>query len=139
MKRTLFEVILVLALIGAGVFGWTNMKGNQKATGQLTELQAASEEAAKAVAEKEAAIKAAEEEMTALREEMAPLEGQVQQLAAVKAAMANGVTLTDLEAAYKSQKNLSAERQVGLGALRMLTKGAEDPVAVEAFLTHLVK
>jgi carbonic anhydrase len=38
-----------------------------------------------------------------------------------------------LEAAYKSQKNLSAERQVGLGALRMLTKGAEDPVAVEAF------
>jgi carbonic anhydrase len=133
MKRTLFEVILALALIGAGAFGWTNWKGNQKATGQLTELQTASEAATKAVGEKEAAIKAAEEEMSALREEMAPLEGQAQQLAAVKAAMANGITLTDLEAAYKSQKNLSAERQVGLGALRMLTKGADDPVAVEAF------
>ncbi len=133
MKRTIFEVILALALIGAGAFGWTNLKGNQKATAQLTELQAASDEATKAVGEKEAAIKAAEEEMSALREEMAPLEGQVQQLSAVKAAMATGVTLADLEAAYKSQKNLSAERQVGLGALRMLTKGADDPVAIESF------
>ena len=133
MKRTIVEVILALALIGSGFFGWTNWKGNQKATSQLTELQAASEEATKAVGEKDTAIKAAEEEMSALRAEMAPLESQVQQLVAVKAAMANGATLADLEAAYKSQKNLSAERQVGLGALRMLTKGAEDPVAVEAF------
>jgi len=133
MKRTIFEVILALALIGAGAFGWTNWKGNQKAAAQLTELQAASEETTKTVGKKEAAIKAAEEEMSALREEMAPLEVQVQQLIAVKSAMANGTTLADLEAAYKSQKNLSAERQVGLGALRMLTKGADDPVAVEAF------
>ena len=133
MKRTIFEVILALALIGSGAFGWTNWKGNQKATSQLTELTAASEEAAKAATEKDAAVKAAEEEMTALREEMAPLEGQAQQLAAVKAAMANGTTLADLEAAYKSQKNLSAERQVGLGALRMLTKGADNPAAIESF------
>ena len=133
MKRTIIEVILALALVGAGAFGWTNFKGNQKATGQLTELKAASEEATKAVADKEAAIKAAEAEMATLREEMAPLEGQAQQLAAVKAAMANGATLADLEAAYKTQKNLSAERQVGLGALRMLTKGAEDPAAIESF------
>lgn len=133
MKRTIIEVILALALVGAGAFGWINWKGNQKATGQLTELKAASEEATKAAAEKEAAVKAAEEEMAALREEMAPLESQAQQFAAVKAAMANGATLADLEAAYKSQKSLSAERQVGLGALRMLTKGTEDPAAMEAF------
>ncbi|MDH4478978.1 MAG: carbonic anhydrase family protein [Rhodoferax sp.] len=133
MKRTIAEVILALALIGAGAFGWTNWKSNQSAKGQLTELQAASEEATKAAAEKEAAVKAAEVEMSALRAELAPLEGQAQQLAAVKSAMANGTTLADLEAAYKTQKNLSAERQVGLGALRMLTKGAEDPAAMEAF------
>jgi len=133
MKRTIFEVILALALIGSGVFGWNNWKTNQKTTGQLTELQAASEEATKAAGEKDASIKAAEEEMSALRAEMMPLETQAQQLAAVKAAMANGATLADLEAAYKSKKDLSPERQVGLGALRMLTKGAEDPVAVEAF------
>jgi len=133
MKRTIFEVILALALIGSGVFGWNNWKTNQKTTGQLTELQAASEEATKAAGEKDASIKAAEEEMSALRAEMMPLETQAQQLAAVKAAMANGATLADLEATYKSKKDLSPERQVGLGALRMLTKGAEDPVAVEAF------
>jgi len=133
MKRTLIEVFLVLALIGAGAFGWTNWKGNQKASSQLTELTAANEVATKAAAEKEAGIKAAEEEMSALREEMAPLEVQAQQLAAVKAALANGATLTDLEAAYKSQKNLSAERYVGLGALRMLTKGAQDPTTLESF------
>ena len=117
MKRIIFEVILALALAGAGAFGWTSWKQNQSATGQITALKAASEEASKAAADKAATVKAAEEEMTALRAEMAPLEGQAQQLAAVKAAMANGTTLTDLEAAYKSQKKLSAERQAGLGAV----------------------
>ena len=133
MKRIIFEVILALALAGAGAFGWTSWKQNQSATGQITALKAASEEASKAAADKAATVKAAEEEMTALRAEMAPLEGQAQQLAAVKAAMANGTTLTDLEAAYKSQKKLSAERQAGLGAVRMLTKGADDPATLEAF------
>ncbi len=133
MKRTIVEVILALALVGAGFFGWTNWKQNQAATGQVATLKAASEEATKAAADTAGAVKAAETEMAALREEMAPLEGKVQQLEAVKAAMANGTTLADLEAAYKSQKNLSAERQVGLGALRMLTKGADDPAAMDAF------
>ena len=49
MKRTIVEVILALALIGAGAFGWIHWKGNQKATSQLTELKAASEEATKAM------------------------------------------------------------------------------------------
>ena len=133
MKRIIFEVILALALAGAGAFGWTSWKQNQSATGQITALKAASEAASKAAADKAATVKAAEEEMTALRAEMAPLEGQAQQLAAVKAAMANGTTLTDLEAAYKAQKKLSAERQVGLGAVRMLTKGADDPATLAAF------
>ena len=133
MKRIIFEVILALALAGAGAFGWTSWKQNQSATGQITALKAASEAASKAAADKAASVKAAEDEMAALRAEMAPLEGQAQQLAAVKAAMANGTTLTDLEAAYKAQKKLSAERQVGLGAVRMLTKGADDPATLAAF------
>ena len=133
MKRTIVEVILALALIGAGAFGWTGWKQNQATSQQLTELKTASEDAEKAAKNTASAVKAAEEEMTALRAEMAPLENQAQQLAAVKAAMANGATLADLEAAYKAQKKLSAERQVGLGAVRMLTKGAEDPAAMEAF------
>ena len=133
MKRTLIEVFLAIALIGASVFGWTNWKQNGAAAPQITELKAAVEEAAKTAKTSEDAVKAAEEEMAALREEMAPLESKVQQLEAVKAALANGVTLADLEAAYKKDKNLSAERQVGLGALRMLTKGANDPATLESF------
>ncbi|MDH4481388.1 MAG: carbonic anhydrase family protein [Rhodoferax sp.] len=133
MKRTIFEVILALALVGAGAFGWTNWKQNQTASKQVTELKTASEEADKASKEKTDAIKAAEEEMSALRAEMAPLEKAARELTAVKGALANGATLADLETAYKSQKKLSAERHVGLGALRMLTKGAEDAGSVDAF------
>ena len=133
MKRTIFEVILALALVGAGAFGWTNWKQNQTASKQVTELKTASEESDKASKEQADAIKAAEEEMSALRAEMEPLEKTARQLAAVRGALANGATLADIETAYKTQKKLSAERQVGLGALRMLTKGAEDPGSVEAF------
>ena len=133
MKRTLIEVFLAIALIGASVFGWMNWKQNGAAAPQITELKAAAEEAEKTAKTSEEAVKAAKEEMAALREEMAPLESKVQQLEAVKAALANGTTLSDLEAAYKKEKNLSAERQVGLGALRMLTKGANDPATLESF------
>ena len=47
MKRTLIEVFLAIALIGASVFGWTNWKQNGAAGPQITELKAAAEEAAK--------------------------------------------------------------------------------------------
>ena len=63
MKRTLIEVFLAIALIGASVFGWTNWKQNGAAAPQITELKAAAEEAAKTVKTSEDAVKAAEEEM----------------------------------------------------------------------------
>jgi carbonic anhydrase len=133
MKRILFEVFLVAALIGAGVFGFMNQKQASTAKAKITELTAAAEAAEKSVKEKEESIKAAEEEMGALKEEMAPLEEKSNQLDAVKAALTNGSTLSDLEGLYKKEKSLSAERQVGLGAVRMLTKGAEDPATLESF------
>ena len=133
MKRILFEVFLVAALIGAGVFGVMNQKQASTAKAKITDLTAAAEAAEKSVKEKEESIKAAEEEMQALQEEMAGLEGKSNQLDAVKAALSNGSTLTDLETMYKKEKSLSAERQVGMGALRMLTKGAEDPATLESF------
>jgi len=63
---------------------------------------------------------------------------KTQELDAVKAALASGETLKDLEAAYKKEKSLSAERQVGLGALRLLTNGSKDPATIEAFRKALV-
>jgi len=104
MKRTIVEVLLALALIGAGVFGWLSSKQAQTAKGQVTELQAASEEAAKAVTASKAAIAAAEEQTAALEEQLAPLQNKVKELDAIKAAMSSGTTLADLEAAYKTQK-----------------------------------
>jgi len=133
MKRILFEVLLVAALIGAGVFGFMNQKQASSAKAKITDLTAAAEAAEKSVKEKEGTIKAAEEEMQALQGEMAGLEQKSNQLDAVKAALSNGSTLTDLETMYKKEKSLSAERQVGMGALRMLTKGAEDPATLESF------
>jgi len=133
MKRILLEVFLVAALIGAGVFGFMNQKQAASSKAKITELTAAVEAAEKSAKEKEESISAAEEEMHALQEEMAPLEEKANQLDAVKAALASGSTLSDLEGAYKKEKTLSAERQAGLGALRMLTKGTEDPGALEAF------
>ena len=133
MKRILLEVFLVAALIGAGVFGFMNQKQAASSKAKITELTAAVEAAEKSAKEKEESIKGAEEEMQALQGELATLEGKANQLEAVKAALASGSTLSDLENAYKKEKTLSAERQAGLGALRMLTKGAEDPSALEAF------
>ena len=62
-----------------------------------------------------------------------PLKTKSLELDAVRTAMSSGETLKDLEAAYKKEKSLSPDRQVGLGAIRLLTKGSKDPATVEAF------
>jgi carbonic anhydrase len=133
MKRTIIEVFLALALVGAGVFGWLNWQQNQKSSGQLPVLKAAAEETAKSLATAGASAKAAEEKAVSLRQQMAQMETQLQELAAVKAGLSSGATLTDLQTAYKTQKNLSVERQVGLATLLMLTKGSDNPATLEAF------
>ena len=53
MKRILFEVFLVAALIGAGVFGVMNQKQASTAKAKITDLTAAAEAAEKSVKEKE--------------------------------------------------------------------------------------
>ena len=133
MKRTLIEVFLALALVGAGVFGWMNWKQSNAAQTKVAELTKAADEISKKSGDIAKAIEAAKKETEAEREEMADAKAKSLQLDAVKASLANGTTLTDLETAYKTQKNLSAERQLGLGALRMLTKGNSDPATIKAF------
>ena len=104
MKRTLIEVVLALAMVGAGVFGWLNWQKNQKNVGQLTALQAASDAAAAAATKtlqtSGASAKAAEEQAAALRQQLAPMEAQLQELAAAKAGLKiSGISrsLTKLE------------------------------------------
>ena len=126
MKRILAEVFLVLALAGAAVFGWMNWKSSAANVGQVAELTAQAQEAVKKVEAAEAALAEATKEID-------PLKTKSLELDAVRTALSGGETLKDLEAAYKKEKSLSPERQVGLGALRLLTKGSKDPATVEAF------
>jgi len=133
MKRILIEVFLALALVGTGVFGWMNWQQNQSEQAKVAGLTSAAAEATQKSGDVAKAIQAAKEEIEAEREEMAGVKAKSQQFDAVKASLANGTTLADLESAYKTQKTLSAERQLGLGALRMLTKGNSDPAAIEAY------
>jgi len=130
MKRILAEVLLVLALGAAAFFGWTNWKSNTANGGQVAELTSQVEESGKKL---KAAEEALAEALAETAKQIEPLKTKSLELDAVRTAMSSGETLKDLEAAYKKEKSLSPDRQVGLGAIRLLTKGSKDPATVEAF------
>jgi len=52
------------------------------------------------------------------------------ELEAIKSAFANGVVLQDLETYYKSQKNWSTDRQVGVATLQLLANGGRDEATI---------
>lgn len=126
MKKTLAIVILLLAALGAGGFAYLQWKAG---SGAKTEMTALTEKAA-AAEQKQGDV---EKELNELKEKLGPLQVTAQQMEALKAAFASGVSLKDLEAAYAKDKNLSAERLLGLAGLRLLTKGGNDPATVSAF------
>ena len=133
MKRTVLEVVLALAMAGAAAFGYLSWKQAEGSKAAIEELTKASEESTAKIEEAEKAAKAASEEMEAMGKEVQAAAAKANQFDAVKAGLAGGTTLTDLEAAYKKEKNLSPERLIGLATLRMLTKGAEDPGTIDAY------
>ncbi len=125
MKRTLFEVILVIALGVAGYFAWAQYKASGSAGGQVkdlteqkTELQAKLEAAEKQLAEQAETVKA-----------MGP---KARQFDAAQGALSGGQVLDDLEKLYAGKKGLSNEQQLGLGVVRLLSKGPQDQGALAA-------
>ncbi len=126
MKRIIFEVLLVLGLGGAGAFGFFTFQKEKASSTQLAELTQQTEGSGKKLEELTAELEKAQKEVP-------PLQSKALQLEALREALVNGEALRDLEAAYKKEKTLSPERLAGLGALRLLTKGSEDPATVEAF------
>ena len=133
MTRIIAEVVLVLALLGAGFFGWTQHKSVGSSTEQVTELESkakAAEEKLAATAEELTKVQAEAKEQA---EAAAPLKGKAQELDAVKIAFSSGEILKDLDANYSKQKGLSTERQLGLAAVRLLTLGSKDPSTIAAF------
>ncbi|MFZ9551645.1 MAG: carbonic anhydrase family protein [Hylemonella sp.] len=126
MKKTLAIVVLLLAALGAGGFAYLQWKASAGAKTEITTLT----EKATTAEQKQGDV---EKELEELKEKLGPLQVTAQQMEAVKAAFASGVTMKDLEAAYAKDKNLSAERLLGLAGVRLLTKGGQDPATVSAF------
>ncbi len=125
MKRILFEVVLVLGLAAASYFTWTHSKASGKTDKQLqdlteqkTDLQAKLEAAEKQLADQTEAIKT-----------MGP---KAQQFDAAQGAFSGGQVLDDLEKLYGGKKGLSSEQQLGLGVVRLLSKGPQDQGALQA-------
>ena len=125
--RLIIEVVLGLLLAGALALAYWSYTGKSHVMHELTDV---SEEVTEAQQELEKLTK----ELAEAKEKVEELEPAVKELAAVKDSFSNGVVLQDYEAFIKAQKGpIISERQLGLGALRLLTKGAQDPETVSAF------
>ena len=118
MKRILLEVLLgLLVVAGAGGSWWF---GNQHGITRAALVSATSE------------LEAGRAQIEMLSTRAAPLQQKASELDAVRAALASGVALEDLEAAAKGRP-ASAERMLSIGAVRMLTKGAGDAEVKQSF------
>ena len=125
--RLIIEIVMGLLLAGAVAFGYWSYTGKNHIMSELTE-------ASEGVSEAQAELDKLTKELEEAKEKLEEYEPAAQQMMAVKESFANGVVLADYEAFIKAQKGpTTSERQLGLGALRLLTKGAEDPDTVSAF------
>ena len=125
--RLFLEIVLGLLLVAAGAFGYMNFSGKKHISHELTEVVESLDEAKEELAK-------TSEELNEAEAKVKELSAKARELEAVKAAFANGVLLGDIESIYKGLKTgLSAERQLSLGAVRLLTNGPKDPETVSAF------
>ena len=124
--RIIVEILLAIVLVAVAAFAYTNYTGKKHISDDLTQ---SSEE----LDQTKEALDKLQEELDATKEKIGPLMQDQRQLDALKSAFANGVVLSDVDALYKKEKSLSADRQVGLGAIRMLTNGVNDPNTIVAF------
>ena len=126
MKRILFEVILLVALAVAGWFAWSQNKTSGQASNQIKELT-------EQKSELQDRLDAAEKQLAEQAEGFKALGPKAQQFDAAKDALSGGQVLEDLEKLYAAnKKGLSNEQQLGLGVVRLLTKGPKDQGALQA-------
>ena len=128
--RIALEVLLVILLVASSTFAYMNFSGKKHLSQDMEEVSAELDET-------KDTLDKTKEQLEEAQKKSEELEETAKQFDVVKQAFANGVLLQDVEALYKAQKVLSAERLVGLGTVRQLSKGFEDPSAVEAFQKSL--
>ncbi len=125
--RLIIELVMALLLAGALAFGYWSDSGKNHVMHELTD-------ASEGMTEAQAELEKLTKELDEAKEKLEEYEPAAQQLSAVKESFSNGVVLQDYEAFIKAQKvPVTSERQLGLGALRLLTKGVDDPETVSAF------
>ena len=125
MKRIIFEVILVLGLALAGYFAWTQNKGASAASGQLKELT-------EQKGELQRQLTTAQTTLAQQAETLKLMGPKAQQFDAAQGALSGGQVLDDLEKLYATKKGLSNEQQLGLGVVRLLSKGPQDQGTLQA-------
>jgi carbonic anhydrase len=125
--RLILEILLGICLVATATLAYWNFSSKKHLNEQVSELSQQIDEM------KESMEKASEEAEAAKDVKPEPENSAIQEMEALKSAFANGIVLQDVETLYKAQKALSAERQVGLASLKLLTKGAQDEGTIAAF------
>jgi len=125
--RLILEILLGICLVATATLAYWNFSSKKHLNEQVSELSQQLDEM------KESMEKVSEEAQAAKDVKPEPENASIQEMEALKSAFANGIVLQDIETLYKAQKALSAERQVGLASLKLLTKGAQDADTIAAY------
>lgn len=123
--RILFELILAIALGVAGYFAWAQHRASSNAGGQLGQLGEQKNELQRK-------LEAAEKQLQAQAAALEAMGPKARQFDAAQDALSGGQVLDDLEKLYAGRKGLSNEQQLGLGVVRLISKGPQDPGALQA-------
>jgi hypothetical protein len=119
MKKFII-IIVVLSLTSAGAGGFAFLQW-QTASGLSAEVE-----------QLRAETQAQGQQLEGLAR-LDALVSKEKQFDAAREALAGGQVLQDMEAIVKASKDPSAERLLGLGAIRLMVKGPSDPSVAEAF------
>jgi hypothetical protein len=129
MIRIIIEVLLALALVGSGTFGWMQYKSVGASTSQVSELEDKTAEVEKKLEATEEELKEAKEAVEAAE----PLKAKVQELEAVKTAFSGGEILKDYTKEVVRKDKLVKDNKVEMFKVKVVvTKETVQTMAVVA-------
>ena len=117
-KFIIIIVVLFLAAAGAGGFAFLQWQTATELNAEVEQLRAET---------------ASQRQQLEGLSRMESLLSKEKQFDAAREALAGGQVLSDMEAIVRGSKEPSTERLLGLGALRLMVKGPQDPSVAEAF------
>ena len=123
--RLVFEILLVLALAFSLLMSLGFFISNNDLENQVLSLQRQAQETELFLYKQRTEMRL--EKDLQVKDRPAPSKAELE---AIKSAFANGVVLQDLETYYKSQKNWSTDRQLGVATLQLLANGGKDEATI---------